>query len=85
MAESTNEITSLSASQIAELVRTRKLSPIEVVKAHLARIGRVNPKINAFVQVDGERALAQARGPHRGRLRRPDGPQGVAGAQGDKD
>src|SRR5579864_8725493 len=61
MTEMTSEVTSLSASQIAELVRTRKLSPVEVVKAHLARVERVNPKINAFVQVDGERALAQAR------------------------
>jgi len=57
----TSEITSLSASQIADQVRTRKLSPVEVVKAHLARIEEVNPKINAFVEMDGERALEHAR------------------------
>jgi len=61
MSELTAEITSLSASQIAEQVRTRNLSPVEVVKAHLARIEQVNPKINAFVQVDGEHALQHAR------------------------
>jgi Asp-tRNA(Asn)/Glu-tRNA(Gln) amidotransferase A subunit family amidase len=61
MTEIATEITFLSASQIAGQVRTRKLSPVEVVKAHLARIELVNPKINAFVQVDDERALEHAR------------------------
>jgi amidase len=61
MPEITTEITSLSALQITKLVRTRKLSPVEVVQAHLDRIEQVNPKINAFVQVDSERALHQAR------------------------
>ena len=61
MTEIASEIVSLSASQIAELVRSRKLSPIEVVQAHLARIEQVNSKINAFVQVDEEGALERAR------------------------
>jgi amidase len=56
-----SDLTFLSASQIAEQIRTRKVSPIEVVEAHLSRIEKVNPKINAFVQVDRERALTQAR------------------------
>jgi amidase len=55
------DLTFLSASQIAEQIRSKKLSPVEVVEAHLARIQKLNPKINAFVQVDGERALIQAR------------------------
>ncbi len=46
---------------MAELIRDRKLSPVELVQAHLNRIERLNPKINAYVQVDGERALADAR------------------------
>ena len=53
--------TFLSASQIAEQIRNRKISPVEVVKAHLARIEKLNPKINAFVHLDEERALQQAR------------------------
>jgi len=61
MNEIVNEITSLSASEMAEKVRSRKLSPVEVVDAHLARIEQVNPRINAFVQVDAEAAIAQAR------------------------
>jgi amidase len=56
-----SEIVSLSACEIAEQVRTRRLSPVEVVEAHLARIERINPKINAFVHVDGEAALKHAR------------------------
>jgi Asp-tRNA(Asn)/Glu-tRNA(Gln) amidotransferase A subunit family amidase len=45
---------------MAELVRNRKLSPVELVQAHLRRIERLNSKLNAYVQVDGERALASA-------------------------
>lgn len=55
-----SELTSLSATQIAELVRKRSISPVEVVEAHLARLEQLNPRLNAFVQVDGERALQQA-------------------------
>jgi Asp-tRNA(Asn)/Glu-tRNA(Gln) amidotransferase A subunit family amidase len=51
----------LSACEMAELIRKRKLSPVELVQAHLYRIDTLNPKINAYVQVDGERALAAAR------------------------
>jgi Asp-tRNA(Asn)/Glu-tRNA(Gln) amidotransferase A subunit family amidase len=46
---------------MAELIRNRKLSPVELVQAHLDRIDTFNPKTNAYVQVDGERALAAAR------------------------
>ena len=46
---------------MAECVGQRKVSPVELVTAHLARIEQINPKLNAFVQVDAERALHQAR------------------------
>jgi aspartyl-tRNA(Asn)/glutamyl-tRNA(Gln) amidotransferase subunit A len=39
------------ASSLANLIRTRKLSPVEVVKAHLDRIEALNPNINAIVTV----------------------------------
>ncbi|KAH8891117.1 amidase [Thozetella sp. PMI_491] len=39
------------ATELAELIRTRKISPVEVVKAFLDRIEQVNPKINAIVTV----------------------------------
>jgi Asp-tRNA(Asn)/Glu-tRNA(Gln) amidotransferase A subunit family amidase len=50
-----------SAREMAQQVRQKKISPVELVQAHLDRITRVNPRLNAFVTVDGERALAQAR------------------------
>ena len=46
---------------MAEQIRQKKLSPIELVEAHLARIEKLNPKLNAFVQVDAEGARRQAR------------------------
>ncbi|HSS99137.1 MAG TPA: amidase [Terriglobales bacterium] len=55
-----SEINFLSATQMAEQIRSRKLSPVEVVEAHLAQIERLNPKLNAFVQVDAEGARQQA-------------------------
>jgi Asp-tRNA(Asn)/Glu-tRNA(Gln) amidotransferase A subunit family amidase len=55
------DLTFLSASEIAAQIRSKKLSPVEVVEAHLARIQKLNPKINAFVQMDEQHGLAQAR------------------------
>jgi aspartyl-tRNA(Asn)/glutamyl-tRNA(Gln) amidotransferase subunit A len=49
------------ASTLAELIRTREVSPVEVVKAHLDRIEAVNPKINAIVTLaDNALKAAQA-------------------------
>ena len=56
-----SDLTSLSASQIADQIRNKKISPVEVVKDHLARIEELNPKINAFVHLDEEGVLDQAR------------------------
>ena len=56
-----NELTRLSAVELARLIRTRKLSPVEVAEAHLAAIGRVNPAVNAFCTVAAEKALVWAR------------------------
>jgi Asp-tRNA(Asn)/Glu-tRNA(Gln) amidotransferase A subunit family amidase len=57
----TTEITELSAAQIADAYRARTLSPVEVVDAVLARIEQLQPVLNAFVTVTGERAREQAR------------------------
>ncbi|HEY1801898.1 MAG TPA: amidase [Terriglobales bacterium] len=46
---------------LAKQIRNKKLSPVEVLEAHLARIERLNPILNAFVQVDGEGARRAAR------------------------
>lgn len=42
-------------------IRTQNISPVEVVKACLKRIGQFNPKLNAFITVLAEQALEQAR------------------------
>ena len=49
------------ATQLAAAIRSRQLSPVEIVEAVLARIETVNPAINAYLAVDGERALDSAR------------------------
>jgi Asp-tRNA(Asn)/Glu-tRNA(Gln) amidotransferase A subunit family amidase len=49
-----------SLGEMAALVRARKISPVELVAAHLARIGRLNPKLNAFITIDSDGARAQA-------------------------
>jgi amidase len=51
----------LSASEMARAVREKKISSLELVRAHLERIESVNPKLNAVVQIAAERALAEAR------------------------
>lgn len=54
------ELNFLPAVSMAQQIRERKLSPVELVEAHLARIEKLNPKLNAFVQVDVEGARRQA-------------------------
>jgi len=56
-----SELTFRSAVSMAEQIRQKKLSPVELVEAHLTRIEKLNPKLNAFVQVDAEGARRQAR------------------------
>ncbi len=53
--------TALSAAEMARLVRQRDLSPVDIVDAHLARIEALNPRLNAYIAVDGEGARAAAR------------------------
>jgi len=55
-----NDLLFRSASSMAEQIRNNKISPVELVDAHLAQIERLNPKLNAFVQIDAERARRAA-------------------------
>jgi amidase len=48
------------ASELAEMVRAGEVSARELVEISLARIAELNPRLNAFVEVDAERALAAA-------------------------
>lgn len=55
------ELHDLTAAQAAELIRMRKLSPVELVDALLGRIERSQPALKTFVTVDAEGARAAAR------------------------
>lgn len=50
-----------SAASLAEGIRSRELSSLEVVEAHLERIEAVNPNLNAVVQLAAETALHEAK------------------------
>jgi aspartyl-tRNA(Asn)/glutamyl-tRNA(Gln) amidotransferase subunit A len=50
-----------SIEEIGKLFRKRKLSPVELTKLVLDRIDRLNPKLNAYLTVTAEIALAQAK------------------------
>jgi Asp-tRNA(Asn)/Glu-tRNA(Gln) amidotransferase A subunit family amidase len=54
------ELIFLPAIYLAELVRTKKVSPLEVAEAHLTQIQKLNPKLNAMVQVEAEGVRRQA-------------------------
>lgn len=58
---SADELAWLTLAQASEKIRTRAVSPSELVKACLDRIEIYNPKLNAFITVTGEAALAQAK------------------------
>jgi len=55
------ELNFLSAVSMAERIRRRELSSVELVDAHLTRIEELNSRLNAFVQVDANGARQQAR------------------------
>lgn len=50
-----------SIQQIGELLRRGSISPVELTSECLARIEKLNPRLNAFITVTSESALAQAR------------------------
>jgi len=56
-----SDLTFLSAVVMAQQIREKKISPVELIDAHLAKIGRLNPKLNAFVHLDADRARRDAR------------------------
>jgi aspartyl-tRNA(Asn)/glutamyl-tRNA(Gln) amidotransferase subunit A len=58
---SPSDTTWLSLSDASRLVHDKKVSPVELTQGCLSRIERLNPKLNAFITVTAEAALAQAR------------------------
>ena len=56
-----SDLTQLTAAELSKLYRKGKASPVETMKAVLARTGRINSEINALCHVDIEPALKAAR------------------------
>ena len=54
------DLTFLPAVEMARQIREKKISPVELADAHLAKIERLNPKLNAFVHVDADRVRREA-------------------------
>jgi len=65
-----------TVAQLAELIRTRQVSPVELTKMYIARLKKYGPRLNCVVTLTEELALAQAaqaeqeikRGKYRGPL-----------------
>ncbi|MFZ0212050.1 MAG: amidase [Candidatus Acidiferrales bacterium] len=59
------ELSYLTIAEAAALLRRKKLSPVELTEAALARIEALNPRLNAFITVTAERARREARAAER--------------------
>jgi len=55
------ELCWLTVAEAARMMRAKTLSPVDYAKALLERVGRLDRHTNAFIKVDAERALADAR------------------------
>jgi amidase len=54
------ELAFAGVARLGDLLRAGEVTPRELVELYLARIERLNPRLNAFVSVRAERALAEA-------------------------
>jgi aspartyl-tRNA(Asn)/glutamyl-tRNA(Gln) amidotransferase subunit A len=55
------DLTDLGIAELRRRYRSREVSPLEVTRAHLARIERLDKTLSAYVTVTADRALADAR------------------------
>src|SRR6476660_7824185 len=58
-----DEFAQRDATALAELVRKRQVKPVEIVEATIARIEKLNPKINAVVTTTFDQAIEGAKKP----------------------
>jgi len=56
-----SELTQLTLVDAMAMLRRKAVSPVELARAFVARIERLNPALNAFITVTAEQALQQAR------------------------
>jgi len=57
----TNELHFRTIAELAALIAARKLSPVELTQALLARIESLNPRLNAYLMITADKAIEQAR------------------------
>jgi aspartyl-tRNA(Asn)/glutamyl-tRNA(Gln) amidotransferase subunit A len=73
--QSTQDLEFASIEALSTLLAKKQVSPVELTRLYLSRIERLNPKLNAFITVAAESALAEARAAERelvrGRRRGP--------------
>ena len=66
--------TFLTIAEAGRLIAARKLSPVELTKALLKRIETVDPTLNAFLLVTGQKALSAARAAEKAVMAGREGP-----------
>lgn len=54
------DLTFSSISELSELIRSRKVSPVEVTRATLDRIEKLNPELNTYITVTRDLAMKSA-------------------------
>ncbi len=70
-AAGSDELAWMTLEQAADMVRRRKVSPVELTQACLRRIEKLNPSLDAFITVTAEAALLQARAAEKTPARSP--------------
>ena len=55
------DLQTATITEVSQLIKNRRLSPVELVQATLDRIERLNPILKAFITVTGDHALERAR------------------------
>jgi aspartyl-tRNA(Asn)/glutamyl-tRNA(Gln) amidotransferase subunit A len=58
---SADDLAYTPATELAALIRAKKLSPVELTRAVLERVERLNPTLNAFCTVTADAAMTAAR------------------------
>ena len=56
-----DELTRLTIAEAGKRIAARTLSPVDLTRAYLERIEKLNPRVNAYITVTADAALAQAR------------------------
>ncbi len=65
-----DELCWMSATELAGAIKRKKVSPLEVIEAVLARIEKLNPMLNAYCTVTAEAARRQAKAAERALMKR---------------